>query len=381
MLTKRSFNFIYLLMAVLLLGAVAFYILNQHSAGEQPVEEIRLAREALAASREAGAMIYASERFQSAEELYDSAMVIWQRENQKWFPLRNYSQVLSLAESSVALAYAAQQSAVATSKDANLLSAGRLRDLDAKIIRFEKVYSSLPLPESLRNDFSRIKLVTEEIRLARSRQQYKRAIELLDTVQNLLASTETDANSLVIRYFENFESWELLVKTEIEQSKITGKALLVVDKLSGKLMVYKNGKLRHSFAAEFGSNWLGDKLHQGDKATPEGSYFVTRKKERGNTIYYKALLIDYPNKADLIRYQNNVANGTIPRGIGAGNLIEIHGHGGRGYHWTDGCIALEDRDMDVVYAISGVHTPVVVVGSTVPYSEWYQNQLLVEQED
>ncbi len=347
-----------------------------YQSDELPTNEIREAREALASLREVRADIYAPALYLQASLLYDSAMVVWQNENQKWFLGRNYSEVTRLADESVAFASNARQSAIVFSKDAKITSANRLRDVESKITRFEKVFAPLPLPEGLRNDFSRIKLMAEEIRVARNRQQFKKAIELLDTISVLMGKTENAADRVVVAYFENFEAWEMMVQSEIARSKATGKALLVVDKLSETLLVYRNGNLRHSFPAEFGSNWLGDKLHQGDKATPEGSYYVTRKKERGNTIYYKALLLNYPNAADLTRYQTNVSNGSIPAGIGAGNLIEIHGHGGRGYHWTDGCIALADRDMDIVYGVSTLQTPVVVVGSTISYEEWYQNRLL-----
>ncbi len=376
MLTNRIKHLILLIIVFSLLASIGLAVLIYLRSDELPTDEIRYARESLAASREVRADIYAPALYIKAVSMYDSAMMVWQIENQKWLLRRKFSEVIRLADTSAALAAEARHSAIILSKDANSTSASRLRDVESRIARFEKVYVSLPLSEVLRNDFSRIKLMAEEIRIARSRQQFKKAIELLDTISMLMRKTETAADRVVVDYFENFEAWEMLVKSEIERSKANGKALLVVDKLSGKLLVYKNGKVKHTFPAEFGSNWLGDKLHQGDKATPEGSYNVTRKKERGNTIYYKALLLNYPNAEDLTRYQKNVSNGLIPAGIGAGNLIEIHGHGGRGYHWTDGCIALADRDMDVVYGLSGLQTRVVVVGSTISYEEWYQNRLL-----
>jgi hypothetical protein len=44
-------------------------------------------------------------------------------------------------------------------------------------------------------------------------------------------------------------------------------------------------------------------------------------------------------------------------------LIEIHGGGGKGIHWTDGCVALENRDMDMLYRLVPVGCPVLIVGS------------------
>jgi hypothetical protein len=43
-------------------------------------------------------------------------------------------------------------------------------------------------------------------------------------------------------------------------------------------------------------------------------------------------------------------------------LIEIHGHGGRGTDWTQGCVALSNSDMDDLVRYVGVGTPVTIVG-------------------
>ena len=44
-------------------------------------------------------------------------------------------------------------------------------------------------------------------------------------------------------------------------------------------------------------------------------------------------------------------------------MIEIHGGGGKGAHWTNGCVALTDRDMDKVYRYAGVGMVVTIVGA------------------
>ena len=46
-----------------------------------------------------------------------------------------------------------------------------------------------------------------------------------------------------------------------------------------------------------------------------------------------------------------------------GAMIEIHGHGGKGIDWTEGCIALTNNDMDNLFNIVKVGTPVTIVGS------------------
>jgi len=43
-------------------------------------------------------------------------------------------------------------------------------------------------------------------------------------------------------------------------------------------------------------------------------------------------------------------------------LIEIHGGGSDGL--TDGCVALDNRDMERLYAQIAIGTPVLIVGTT-----------------
>jgi len=54
--------------------------------------------------------------------------------------------------------------------------------------------------------------------------------------------------------------------------------------------------------------------------------------------------------------------GELPRGSGIGGLIEIHGEGGRGQNWTDGCVALKNADMDDLFARVRNGTRVTIVG-------------------
>jgi murein L,D-transpeptidase YafK len=139
--------------------------------------------------------------------------------------------------------------------------------------------------------------------------------------------------------------------------------VLVVDKLARELVIYKNGRILKQYPVELGANWVGDKMQQGDKSTPEGMYRILDKKQNGQTRYYKAFLLDYPNAEDKKRFSLNKKNGVIHPDARIGNLIEIHGSGGKGIDWTDGCIALRDSDMNELYALCPVDTRITIVGS------------------
>jgi hypothetical protein len=161
---------------------------------------------------------------------------------------------------------------------------------------------------------------------------------------------------------QQLTAWRQLARDAVAWSARTRSPAIIVDKLGHRLLLYRNGNLEFTVPAELGTNGLRRKRHGGDQATPEGRYQVTVKKQGAATRYYKALLIDYPNREDLRRYRADQAAGAVPRGVGPGGLIEIHGDGGRGRDWTEGCIALGNADMDRIFEQVAVGTPVIIVG-------------------
>jgi len=158
-------------------------------------------------------------------------------------------------------------------------------------------------------------------------------------------------------------TWQQEADATIDESRRTADAAIVVDKLRRRVILYEDGRAMESFPAELGANGLRRKEHSGDRATPEGNYRVLEAKQGHATRYNKALLIDYPNDEDRMRFALAQARGQVPHGARIGNLIEIHGDGGEGRDWTDGCIALTNADMEKVYARVHVGTPVTIVGT------------------
>jgi hypothetical protein len=135
---------------------------------------------------------------------------------------------------------------------------------------------------------------------------------------------------------------------------------LLVDKATHRLSLVVDGEVKRRYEVSFGRRPEGPKLHEGDRRTPEGLYRVTMKKDRGQTRFHRALLISYPNARDRQVYRRAKTEGRVPPGRGIGGLIELHG-GGTGVDWTDGCIALENDDMDDLFKRVRVGTPVVIV--------------------
>ncbi|MGC9351124.1 MAG: L,D-transpeptidase family protein [Sulfurovum sp.] len=142
---------------------------------------------------------------------------------------------------------------------------------------------------------------------------------------------------------------ELASGAEIDESLLGDK--IVVYKEKHILYLYRKGKLVETFRISLGKNGTkGDKISKGDYRTPIGSYTIVRKK--CDNRLYRSLMISYPNKKDIMEAKQ--------RGMDPGGYITIHGQpkwnaDGRGdkytlaYDWTEGCIAVTNRAMDILW--------------------------------
>ena len=79
------------------------------------------------------------------------------------------------------------------------------------------------------------------------------------------------------------------------------------------------------------------------------------------------MLLDYPNDSSRIKFNALKDKGSIPKTAKIGGNVGIHGiwAGGDdmielGVGWTDGCIALKNKDIDELYSFVGVGTRVVI---------------------
>jgi L,D-peptidoglycan transpeptidase YkuD (ErfK/YbiS/YcfS/YnhG family) len=157
--------------------------------------------------------------------------------------------------------------------------------------------------------------------------------------------------------WEKYQGW---LKAAIEQSR-QGSAL-IVDKLARSLILYRDGKPLETFALDLGRNPIDDKFLEGDNATPEGLYHIQKVKDKGQTAYHRAYLLDYPNPQDEAELKQLKAEGKVKPLHTAGSLIELHGNGGRGVDWTLGCMALSDQAMDKLFSHKlNPGTPIAIV--------------------
>jgi len=124
--------------------------------------------------------------------------------------------------------------------------------------------------------------------------------------------------------------------------------LVVVRKAAHRLDLYQGGALLKSYAVSLGRHPIGPKQQQGDGKTPEGQYILDYRKP--DSSFYRALHVSYPAAQDLTAAR--------ARGVDPGGLVMVHGmKNGLGWlgrlhlalDWTDGCVALTNREMDEVW--------------------------------
>lgn len=129
-------------------------------------------------------------------------------------------------------------------------------------------------------------------------------------------------------------------------------------------VLYRRKPIR-SYRAVFGPKPKEDKRCEGDRCTPEGWFTIVNKNP--GSKYTRFLGINYPNDSSYARFNRLKKNGELPATARIGGNIGIHGvwSGGDdlielGVGWTDGCIALKNKDIEELYSLIDVGTRVLI---------------------
>ena len=140
-----------------------------------------------------------------------------------------------------------------------------------------------------------------------------------------------------------------------------------------ELTLWEGDRLIAQYPVALSQKAIGTKRREGDERTPEGAYRICLAKERGK--YGKSLGLSYPGPEDA---RAALAEGRIdaatceailqahrekrrpPWGTPLGGEIYLHA-GGASPDWTKGCIALNEPDMDALFALRDRIERVVIV--------------------
>jgi len=148
-----------------------------------------------------------------------------------------------------------------------------------------------------------------------------------------------------------------------------------------KLVVLNGTKAVRTYHVSLGISPIGPKTVRGDGKTPVGVYTVYEKRPSDRFRWFLAL--NYPAKEDADRAfaANRISADTWadiwiadktghepPWDTPLGAFVGIHGTGATGRtaklrlasDWTDGCIAVSDRDIDELYEMIPVGTVVEI---------------------
>ena len=146
------------------------------------------------------------------------------------------------------------------------------------------------------------------------------------------------------------------VPASLDQQRADQILILKKDHL---MQLLSGGKVIRTYKVALGQGGLSPKQREGDARTPEGRYIIDAKFERSK--YHKALHVSYPDSEDRRR--------AARLRVSPGGAIMIHGlPNGKGwlgerhrlFDWTLGCIAVTNSEIDEVWTLVPVGTPVEI---------------------
>jgi len=134
---------------------------------------------------------------------------------------------------------------------------------------------------------------------------------------------------------------------------------IVIEKSHHRLSLYHQGMLLRSYLVALGQQPVGDKVRVGDTRTPEGLFRIEARNPE--SLYHRSLKISYPDAAHRARARS--------LGVSPGGDIMIHGlparqawvgAAHRDFDWTEGCIAVTNEEIDEIWSVVPVGTPILI---------------------
>ena len=127
-----------------------------------------------------------------------------------------------------------------------------------------------------------------------------------------------------------------------------------VHKADRKMYLLHNDKVLKEYNVSLGFAPTGHKQFEGDGKTPEGAYRSSYKNP--NSEFHLSLKVNYPNEADRAY--------AASQGKPPGGDIFIHGGPNKKVSrrdWTAGCVAVTDKQMETIYSMVNVGTPILIL--------------------
>lgn len=331
-----------------------------------PLAAFQGALTSIGRARQAGAELHAQPRLHDAEQMLRLGELLLKDKNASWWPFESYRQVDSLFRLAAERANQAQQESISKREsERNEISTDfsstkrEYRDWGARL-------GDGLAPMDCQRLLTAAGTSLDQARDLLSKQHHAEAEPLIEKTNSLLKELDKRYDKYLNQSEARLEHWRANVRETKEHSRATGQAAIIVDKTAHKLHLVQSGKVTRTYPCDLGYSSASEKRLSGDGATPEGMYKVTEV--RHHSQYYKALLLNYPNDSDRERFRQNQREGNIPRRARIGGLIEIHGDGGLGKDWTEGCVAVSNAQMDELmrHAFKGMWVTIVRMTEPAP---------------
>jgi tetratricopeptide (TPR) repeat protein len=186
--------------------------------------------------------------------------------------------------------------------------------------------------------------------------------KLLDADKSNSFSYSTDP--FVYEYFINYHIGlgKIMDSLKIDPATIH----ILIDKSGNKLTVLSGFVIIKQYPAVFGDNFE-DKLCQGDKCTPEGTFSIISKYPHQEYDYF--IYINYPNADSWRKHNLAKKEGKIPPDAEIGGEIGIHGIWGNEDMeaffddkriFSAGCIMLKKKDINDLYPFISASCKIVI---------------------
>ena len=158
---------------------------------------------------------------------------------------------------------------------------------------------------------------------------------------------------------------ERLIRRSVFNTSPNGTVYIIIDKSDYELKVYDDDGWYATYPVVFGANGLDDKMMEGDRKTPEGTFRIISK--RPHEKWHKMMMLDYPTKESWSKFNQRKQNGAIPNSAKIGGGIAIHGTWPNDdfmiddyRNWTWGCISLKNGDLDDLSSFIPTGTKVMI---------------------
>ena len=143
-------------------------------------------------------------------------------------------------------------------------------------------------------------------------------------------------------------------------SKIGTVSEVVVRKAERRLYLLSGERVVRDYRISLGKTPEGHKLYEGDSRTPEGDYTLDFRNP--NSDFYKSIRVSYPSPRDRklaeawgLRPGGNIMIHGLPNDVG--DMAFAY----KGLDWTDGCIAVTNEEMDEIWQLVDVGTPIRIL--------------------